>query len=51
MDAERIIEKYGVTYVIVGYLERNEYGPGVAKFAQFMDVAFQSGDTVIYKTK
>ena len=51
MDAERIIEKYGVTYVIVGYLERNEYGPGVAKFAQFMDVAFQSGDTVIYKTR
>jgi uncharacterized membrane protein len=50
-DAKRIIDKYDVTYVVVGYLERAEYGSAVQKFDRFMDVAFQDGNTVIYKRK
>jgi uncharacterized membrane protein len=50
-DAMRIMEKYDVTYIYVGYLERAEFGRGVDKFARFMDVAFQSGDTVIYERR
>jgi uncharacterized membrane protein len=50
-DARRIMDKYGVTYVFVGYLERAEFGSTVEKFGRFMDVAFRDGDTVIYKRK
>jgi uncharacterized membrane protein len=50
-DAKRIMDKYDVTYVVVGYLERTEFGNAVTKFARFMDVAFQDGNTVIYKRK
>ncbi|MBN1934364.1 MAG: hypothetical protein JW934_06850 [Anaerolineae bacterium] len=50
-DAREVIDKYGVTYVVVGYLERNEFGNGVTKFDRFMDVAFRDGNTVIYKTR
>ncbi|MBN1584640.1 MAG: hypothetical protein JXA89_28290, partial [Anaerolineae bacterium] len=48
-DAKRIMDKYDVTYVIVGYLERAEFGSAVQKFDRFMDVAFREGNTVIYK--
>ncbi len=47
-DALRIMEKYDVRYVVVGYLERAEFGPVLSKFDRIMDVAFRSGDTVIY---
>lgn len=50
-EAREVIDKYGVTYVVVGYLERNEFGNSVIKFERFMDVAFQAGNTVIYKTR
>jgi YYY domain-containing protein len=50
-DAKRIMAKYDVTYVFVGYLERAEFGDAVRKFGRFMDVAFQDGNTVIYKGK
>jgi uncharacterized membrane protein len=50
-DARRVIEKYDVTYVFVGYLERAEFGDGVSKFGLFMDEAFRAGDTVIYKKR
>jgi len=50
-DARRIIEKYDVHYVYVGYLERTEFGNAVEKFRDFMDVAYQIGDTVIYERK
>ena len=50
-DAQRIMAKYDVTYVYVGYLERSEFGKAVDKFERFMDVAFRAGDTVIYKLK
>jgi uncharacterized membrane protein len=50
-DAERVMEKYGVTYVFVGYLERAEFGQAVEKFSRFMDVAFRAGDTIIYQRR
>ena len=43
-----ILEKYGVTYVYVGPLERTKYPEGLAKF-QSMPVAFQSGAVTIYR--
>jgi len=50
-DARRVIDKYDVTYVFVGYLERAEFGSAVLKFDRFMDVAFRQGDTVIYEQR
>ena len=50
-DARQVIDRYGITYVVVGYLERAEFGNGVNKFDRFMDVVFQEGNTIIYKTK
>jgi YYY domain-containing protein len=50
-DAQRIIEKHDVRYVYVGYLERAEFGNAVEKFGRFMDVAYQTGDTIIYERK
>jgi uncharacterized membrane protein len=50
-DAVRIMEKYDVTYVFVGYLERDEFGAAVDKFERLMDVAFRAGNTVIYKRR
>jgi uncharacterized membrane protein len=50
-DALRIMEKHDVRYVVVGYLERAEFGPALGKFDRIMDVAFQSGDTVIYERR
>jgi uncharacterized membrane protein len=50
-DAMRIMEKYDVRYVVVGYLERAEFGPTLNKFDRIMDVAFQAGDTVIYERR
>ena len=50
-DAQRILDKYDVTYVVVGYLERAEFPGAEAKFERLMDVAFREGDTVIFKTR
>jgi uncharacterized membrane protein len=50
-DAKRIIAKYDVRYVFVGYLERAEFGNAVDKFGRFMDVGFQAGDTIIYQRR
>jgi uncharacterized membrane protein len=49
-EAREILETYGVTYVYVGTLEREAYGDaGLAKFGEFMEVAFQNGGATIYK--
>lgn len=50
-DALRVIDKYDVQYVFVGYLERAEYGTALNKFDRIMDVAFRAGDTVIYERR
>ena len=49
-DAQAVMDKYGVTYVYVGYLEQAEFGP-LDKFRRFMDVAFRQGNTVIYERR
>jgi uncharacterized membrane protein len=53
-DAARpLLDKYGVTYVVVGYLERQKYGAnpgGLAKFdgPPFQPV-FRQGQTAVYR--
>ncbi|MBI1879730.1 MAG: hypothetical protein HYR94_16165 [Chloroflexi bacterium] len=51
-QAQALLDKYGITYVVVGALERERYSPpGLRKFEQFMDVAFQQDDTTIYRRR
>ncbi|GIK38151.1 MAG: hypothetical protein BroJett011_19840 [Chloroflexota bacterium] len=51
-QTQALLDKYGITYVIVGATERERYSPqGLQKFEQFMDVAFQQGDTTIYQRR
>jgi len=47
-----LLEKYGITYVYVGSLERGKYSPAaLAKFDRFMDVVFQQGNVTIYRRR
>jgi len=49
-EARAILETYGVKYVYLGSLEREAYGDaGLAKFASFMEVAFQNSGVTIYR--
>jgi uncharacterized membrane protein len=50
-DTRRILEKYDVSYVILGYLERSEFPDAQRKFDRMMDVAFREGNTIIYKRR
>ncbi len=51
-EARALLEKYNVTYVYVGPLERSEYDPrALEKFAQFMDVIYQQGSVTIYQAR
>ncbi len=43
-----LLDRYHVRYVIVGEVERKDYGHGVEKFDS-LPVAFRHGDTVIYR--
>ena len=48
-EAREILETYDVQYVYVGALEREAYGDvGLAKFGEFMEVAFQNSGATIY---
>ena len=48
--ARDLMLTYGVEYVYVGALEQANYtAEGLAKFAQYMDVAYQNGSVVIYQ--
>jgi uncharacterized membrane protein len=53
LDAARpLLDKYGIAFVVVGYLERQKYGPsgGLAKFDQPpAQPVFRQGQTVIYR--
>jgi uncharacterized membrane protein len=47
-----LLDKYGISYVIVGPLERERYAPpGLRKFEQFMAVAFEQDNTTIYQRR
>jgi uncharacterized membrane protein len=50
-DAKRILDKYGITYVVVGYLERSEFPDAESKLGRLMDVVFQEGNTTILKRR
>jgi len=50
-STNQMLEEYGVRYIIVGDLEReNHPGPGLEKFNAF-PVAYRSGQTVIYERR
>jgi uncharacterized membrane protein len=47
-----LLDKYDITYVYVGPLERDLYNPnGLAKFERLMEVAYQQGGATIYQRK
>jgi YYY domain-containing protein len=48
-DAQALLDRYEVKYIVVGELERKDYqAAGLAKFAQ-LPVAFSRGGTTIYR--
>ena len=58
-QAKPVLDKYGVTYVVVGYLEQQKYGAGggLVKFQAALQPSgplervFSQGQTTIYKVK
>jgi len=49
-QVESLLEKYDVTYIYVGHLEREQYGMDVGeKFGDFMDVVFENEGVAIYQ--
>jgi len=49
-EAQTILDKYDVEYVYVGWLERETYdAAGLAKFASFMEVAYENEDVIMYR--
>ncbi|MCB0191457.1 MAG: hypothetical protein KDJ65_05890 [Anaerolineae bacterium] len=50
LQAQELLNKYGVEYVYVGALERERYSPqGLKKFDQIMSTAFQQDEVTIYE--
>jgi len=53
--AQSLLQKYNVTYVYVGRLERDRYRDApvgaLDKFAKFMDVAYKNPTVTIYKVR
>lgn len=49
-QARQLLDKYNITYVYVGPLERERFSPqGLSKFDDIMQVVFQQDDVTIYK--
>jgi YYY domain-containing protein len=47
-----LLDKYDITYVYVGPLERERYNPsGLAKFEQLLDRVYQQGGVIIYQRR
>ncbi len=45
-----LLDKYAITYVIVGPLEKEVYSPkGLVKFEQLLDTVFEQGNVTIYQ--
>lgn len=52
LAAQELLDKYGVTYVYVGPVERSQYDSrGLEKFRTFMDIVYQQGNVTIYKAR
>ena len=50
--AMALLDKYNITFVYVGPLERSAYDPrALEKFAQFMDLVYQNEGVKIYKVR
>jgi YYY domain-containing protein len=50
--AQALLDKYDVTYVYIGSLERWNYSPKVlTKFGTFMDAVYDAGGVTIYKRR
>jgi uncharacterized membrane protein len=49
-DASRIIDQYGITYIVVGNLERSTYDLYEEKFTRYLAPIFQQGSITIYHT-
>jgi YYY domain-containing protein len=49
LDAEYILQQYGIRYVYVGQLECATYQVSLVKFEENLPVAFRQGDVVIYE--
>ena len=48
-EARAILDRYGVTYVILGDLERRIYGAGVEeRLASFLEPVFENERVIIY---
>jgi uncharacterized membrane protein len=51
-DAQSLMRRYNVQYVVVGGLERGAYGQGVEqRLASFLDVAWRNESVVIYRPR
>ncbi len=49
-ETEELLNRYDVSYVYFGSMERNTYDPqAMEKFEQNMDVAFENGTVTIYR--
>lgn len=50
LQAQELLNYYGVDYVYIGALERERYSPqGLGKFDQIMNIAFQQDEVTIYE--
>ena len=50
MQTKNLIEKYKISYIFVGDLEREKYKISAEKFEKLGEQIFSSGDTVVYRT-
>jgi YYY domain-containing protein len=51
-QTQALLDKYNITYVYVGPLERERFSPqGLKKFEYLMDVVFQHDDVTIYQRR
>ena len=49
---KQLLDKYNISYVYIGPLERERYAaPGLKKFEFLMDVVFQEDDVTIYRRR
>jgi YYY domain-containing protein len=47
--AQRLIDKYNIEYIYMGDLESSKYDLQVEKFYQYLEIAFQKGDVLIFQ--